>query len=368
MVKYKKNPVFESLAINLRKELLNGLELGALLDYEEQLNELVHKKVQRNGFISSPVDIHAYRFLKNLNLLEKRFIKSNSKMNDRFPWVKAYTEFHESIRASSIEKLDKIYEQWKGNIPERIFSSDFESSQVILSDRKQEAVRGFQMYLNHDKLYHLHSLYKSIRESLKNEDELIFAPSRYLWKVARKGKGVEWLLNHAFATQPLETMSNLVRQIQNKKKDAGKRVTETALYIETEKKLKQKLVQESNGAGIFVDLTEVVRRVSKQYFPAMDGIPKVSWTGRFSVRKLAHYSEAKDEIAFSLIFDQPGIDSDLLDYLAYHELLHREIGTVRNNGRRYAHTPEFKKRERMFPGYDQLEKSIHLFSQKGLPF
>jgi len=114
----------------------------------------------------------------------------------------------------------------------------------------------------------------------------------------------------------------------------------------------------NGGQGIHQDLAAIVQKVQAIWFPEMKHCPRVSWLKRFSVRKLAHYSLGKDEIAFSLIFDFKETPAEILHYLAYHELLHRKLGVQRINGRRYAHTPEFKLLERQYPGWESIDQKI----------
>ncbi|OGG94748.1 MAG: hypothetical protein A2508_06755 [Candidatus Lambdaproteobacteria bacterium RIFOXYD12_FULL_49_8] len=120
------------------------------------------------------------------------------------------------------------------------------------------------------------------------------------------------------------------------------------------------------GHGIFQDLTERMIRTQQLYFPEMKTYPKVVWLDRFSTRKLAHYSLNRDEIAFSLIFDRLNAPKVLLDYLAFHELLHKDVGIKRQKGRISAHGPDFKAREREYPGFKEIEPLIHRFMRGDL--
>jgi len=115
------------------------------------------------------------------------------------------------------------------------------------------------------------------------------------------------------------------------------------------------------GQGAFQNFTQRVLQIKELHFSEMTDMPKVRWLSKFTTRKLAHYNSTKDEVAFSLIFDQPNAPSELLDYLAFHELLHRKIGIIRANGRIKAHTPAFKAEERQFPGFLMMDQKIHAF-------
>ncbi|MCG8339280.1 MAG: hypothetical protein MJE63_32640 [Proteobacteria bacterium] len=110
--------------------------------------------------------------------------------------------------------------------------------------------------------------------------------------------------------------------------------------------------------GVYQDLTKIVHQVQSIWFPEMKDLPNVVWLKHFSTRKLAHYAKNKDEIAFSLIFDSAETPPEILNYLAYHELLHRQVGSKVVNGRRYHHTGEFKTKEQLFPNWRDIEDQI----------
>ncbi len=110
--------------------------------------------------------------------------------------------------------------------------------------------------------------------------------------------------------------------------------------------------------GVYQNLEEVIDKVQSIWFPEMDTLPNIVWLKHFSTRKLAHYAKHRDEIAFSLVFDSVDAPPEILSYLAYHELLHRQVGTKVVNGRRYHHTGEFKNQEQLFPNWKNIEDEI----------
>ncbi len=124
------------------------------------------------------------------------------------------------------------------------------------------------------------------------------------------------------------------------------------------------LESSSKGCGIYINLDEVVHNVQKIWFPEMENPPAMVWLKRFSTRKLAHYSYKLDEIAFSLIFDSIDAPAEIVSYLAYHELLHRSLGARTVNGRRYAHTGEFKDHEHLFPNWRTIDEQINHYILK----
>ena len=124
--------------------------------------------------------------------------------------------------------------------------------------------------------------------------------------------------------------------------------------------------QISTAQGVYQDLSKIVAKVQEIWFPAMENLPRIVWLNHFSTRKLAHYAKHRDEIAFSLIFDSPDAPPEILSYLAYHELLHRRVGSKIVNGRRYHHTGEFKNQEQLFPNWKEIERQIRDYIVKTL--
>jgi len=114
----------------------------------------------------------------------------------------------------------------------------------------------------------------------------------------------------------------------------------------------------SQSLGVYQNLEEIIGKVQSIWFPEMETPPNIVWLKHFSTRKLAHYAKHRDEIAFSLVFDSIDAPPEILSYLAYHELLHRQVGTRVVNGRRYHHTGEFKNQEQLFPNWRNIEERI----------
>lgn len=110
--------------------------------------------------------------------------------------------------------------------------------------------------------------------------------------------------------------------------------------------------------GVYQDLATIVGKIQEIWFPGMNDQPNVTWLKKFTTRKLAHYAKNRDEIAFSLVFDSADAPPEILNYLAYHELLHRQVGSRVVNGRRYHHTNEFKNQEQLFPNWRDIENQI----------
>ena len=102
-------------------------------------------------------------------------------------------------------------------------------------------------------------------------------------------------------------------------------------------------------------LEESFCRVNERYFNGMLDKTNLQW-GRHSTGKLGCYEYGSDTITISSIFrDSP---KELLDYVIYHEMLHKKFKFQNSNGRNLHHSPEFKKMEGKFENRDFAEKEI----------
>jgi hypothetical protein len=100
-------------------------------------------------------------------------------------------------------------------------------------------------------------------------------------------------------------------------------------------------------------------RVNDKYFFGLVEIPNLCW-GSDSLRRLGSYDFQTDTVVVSTIFR--GADMDLLDYVVYHELLHKKHKFSFRNGRNYHHTSTFRDAESKFENCADVERRIKLLA------
>jgi len=66
----------------------------------------------------------------------------------------------------------------------------------------------------------------------------------------------------------------------------------------------------------------------------------------------------------SITLDAPDVPEVVVDFVMYHELLHKLLGVTVTNGRCNVHTPEFRAAERRFLQYDQVHAFISARSRR----
>src|SRR5262249_17601343 len=87
--------------------------------------------------------------------------------------------------------------------------------------------------------------------------------------------------------------------------------------------------------------------------------PTLAWNRMLTARKFGHYQPGRDTIMISITLDDPEVPPFVLDFVMYHELLHKKHGSMTVNGRRLSHSPAFRAEEQRFAQYHEAERLIH---------
>jgi predicted metal-dependent hydrolase len=103
------------------------------------------------------------------------------------------------------------------------------------------------------------------------------------------------------------------------------------------------------------------KRVNEQFFSNQIELPNLTW-GTDSRTKLASYNFHRDVISVSTIFKTA--PERVLDYLMYHELLHKWQKFRHKNGRSFYHTSEFREAEREYPQQKDVEEEIKIMIKR----
>jgi hypothetical protein len=116
------------------------------------------------------------------------------------------------------------------------------------------------------------------------------------------------------------------------------------------------IIEKAHGA--FYDLDQSFDRVNERYFGYSMARPRLTWSRSFTGRKFGHYDWILDTVMVSRTLDQQAVPSYVVDFIVYHELLHKKHGLSWSNGRGYAHTAEFYREERQFEKYQESEETL----------
>jgi hypothetical protein len=111
----------------------------------------------------------------------------------------------------------------------------------------------------------------------------------------------------------------------------------------------------AQARGLHHDLAESFDRVNAGYFGSRLSRPRLVWSRNFAVRKFGHYDHAHDTVMVNSVLDRETVPESTVDFIVYHELLHRQLGITWKRNRIAAHTADFAKNERQFKQYDQAK-------------
>lgn len=147
-------------------------------------------------------------------------------------------------------------------------------------------------------------------------------------------------------------LQELMGKLFRKKYGVARNTMEQDLYSSFVKSLHM-VVPKQEGDE---QLVESFERINERYFLGLVDRPNLVF-GKHSVRKLGSYDFHTDTISVSRIFED--CDSELLDYVMYHEILHKQVKFDRGKSRTRYHTTKFRELEKEFEGQKEIEERIN---------
>ncbi len=126
--------------------------------------------------------------------------------------------------------------------------------------------------------------------------------------------------------------------------------------IESRKTRGRKILKGTRGD--YYDLDEIFNLLNQIYFQHTIPKPTLTWSANNTYRILGHHDSTHETIAISKSLDDIRIPRLVVEYVVYHEMLHIKHPTRFENGRRYSHTPAFRRDERDFAFFVEAEEWI----------
>jgi hypothetical protein len=185
-----------------------------------------------------------------------------------------------------------------------------------------------------------------------------FRPVRGIYKLrATRRAAVLWLPTPMLAFDE-GGFTSLAQLIFDRGQDARQRVInlmtgEGFQTIRAELEALGGIAEQSRGSTH--DLADSFNRINTDYFGGTMHRPRLTWNRTFTGRKFGHYDFVHDTVMVSRTLDSPRVPQFVVDFLVFHELLHKFHGLHWVNGRGYAHTSEFQQSERKFARYEEAE-------------
>ncbi len=129
---------------------------------------------------------------------------------------------------------------------------------------------------------------------------------------------------------------------------------------------KKKRSTENKTAGQFYDLETVFNNCNEHRFEGKMPRPAIlTWSARSNKRVMGSYDIKNDVLSINRALDSADVPDFVLDFIMYHELLHKALGVKTDSaGRNRAHSAEFRRYEQSHPDYLRAQEFIKNFSSK----
>ncbi len=180
-------------------------------------------------------------------------------------------------------------------------------------------------------------------------------------------------IHHSFASAPDETLEAVATFLRSKRQSASRRAALAAIrayfqsHASTPTPAHRPRRITLRPVGHTCDLRELRDAINNQYFSGELSV-HITWGKAsrrrkrnkncgFSVR-LGTYSERDGVVRIHPCLDNPKVPRYVIESVVHHEMLHAALPPVVVNGRRRIHTPEFRRRERLFTEYHKAERWI----------
>ncbi|MGI8810987.1 MAG: SprT-like domain-containing protein [Pyrinomonadaceae bacterium] len=106
------------------------------------------------------------------------------------------------------------------------------------------------------------------------------------------------------------------------------------------------------------DLNRIFADLNRRYFRSRLAKPTLTWSARQTFRILGHHDSTHNTVVVSRSLDARDVPKYIVEYVVFHEMLHIYHPTQHINGRRYNHTPEFRRDEAKFEFFHEAEHWI----------
>ncbi len=132
-------------------------------------------------------------------------------------------------------------------------------------------------------------------------------------------------------------------------------VSEEFSEVLLEMELMVETIAETSRGQVY-DLNDIFETINREYFTSQMSKPRLSWNQVRTKRKFGHYDPARDRVVVSRTLDNRRVPRYVVEFVMYHELLHKHHGHKWGKSRLMFHTAEFRASERKFVQYEQAQQ------------
>ena len=192
-----------------------------------------------------------------------------------------------------------------------------------------------------------------------------------LWRTHAKGKLILIAASEGFVGAPTEVLHALITAMTSRSASAQRLIKTYAAgpaYAQIHKDLTSATGHnEGDAGGQHFDLDAVFERVNRDYFNAAMPRPKrLIWSSKLTRRVMGHYQTRTDTVMLSKSLDDARVPPFVVDFVMYHELLHKRLGSKMSNGRRQVHFAEFREAEKLFPSCEQANVFLNAWARQAI--
>ncbi|HPU84363.1 MAG TPA: hypothetical protein PLE60_03365 [Candidatus Latescibacteria bacterium] len=176
-------------------------------------------------------------------------------------------------------------------------------------------------------------------------------------------------LSPAFIGAPEEVLESVARLAFGIGAASDKKAVHTFIHGPGALAIIQEIAEFTSGPfetrGAVYDLQEVCERVRNRYFDDPPDPPSsLAWTDSLTYRMFGLYSSVRDRITISRSLDSPKVPGYVIDYVMFHELLHKKHGIGWAAKQRTMHTSRFRRDEQAFPRFQAAQEFLNRLSSQ----
>ncbi len=173
--------------------------------------------------------------------------------------------------------------------------------------------------------------------------------SAYNANVRKRGNELEFSLSREWKTVSDEIILGLLQSLASRVLKKSFSSTSIDLYHNFIRNLQRSTPRTKSDDY----LEKAFNRINEKYFDGILEPPNFSWHS--STRRLASYDHHSDTLSVSDVFR---CHDDIVDYLVYHELLHKKLKFSGKGRRTIHHSSAFRKLESLYQGREVMERKI----------
>lgn len=193
-----------------------------------------------------------------------------------------------------------------------------------------------------------------------------------LFRVRSTGGALELVVHEAFVAAPREVLAALVASARDGRGGQARATVRGFAASGEFARLAWLLEHGGTGSaakprGQVYDLQDLFDRLNAVYFAGLLARPVLTWSRSVTRRKFGHYQPSTDTIMVSATLDDPSVPPFVVEFVLFHEMLHKELGSKTVNGRTWSHTPAFRRAERRFPRHAEAQSHLTRLSASQPP-